>query len=356
MAVPSGDLTPLAPSTPTAEWGATAQSCVQFGSQPCLLFKVVGCGAGDPSCPGSDAPPCVVVYSKSDPNQPGSTAPYAYDLNAAGNFKLTGQNPVQFFVSPDQHELVWETLADAAPPGTTPFDAHYVNLCTHVEGICPARNVNALGDSVAWRPDGGGFVVAGYGGQLAVASYDPGSCVFPPDATAAAIFQFQYSPQSDRMMWLADAGTLDPSQTAWVANADGSAPQMVATGNLAGARFSPSGTHAIMARVAASSISLTTVDLTATPFVERTLADNYGGTSRGGDRRALFLDHWNSQDQSGDLVLLDLASGARQVFGQAVTEFTAAGDVEAGGTNVAYAVRSRVASDRDGIWLTALPP
>ena len=48
--------------------------------------------------------------------------------------------------------------------------------------------------------------------------------------------------------------------------------------------------------------------------------------------------------------------GKRVVLGEAVTDLAVADDVDAGGTSVAYLVRSRVASARDGLWLTTLPP
>ena len=69
----------------------------------------------------------------------------------------------------------------------------------------------------------------------------------------------------------------------------------------------------------------------------------------------LLIDHWNSQDGNGELTLIDIDSGARQRLARAVTDMTTAGNIDGEGTNVAYTIRTRVSSDRDGLWLTTLP-
>jgi hypothetical protein len=140
--------------------------------------------------------------------------------------------------------------------------------------------------------------------------------------------------------------------TSW----DGTSPVRAAEGGIYGMRFTSDGQRMILARRGQDTSSLSWLDLTVSPPEEHRLADNYGGFSRGGVRRVLLVDHWNSQDASGELVLLDLASGLRQALGRAVTEFATFGDVDTEAVNVAYTVRSRVAAPRDGLWLTTLPP
>jgi hypothetical protein len=69
----------------------------------------------------------------------------------------------------------------------------------------------------------------------------------------------------------------------------------------------------------------------------------------------VFTDHWNSQDGSGEAVILDIETGERQVLGRSVTQLAVSGNVDEAGGNIAYAVRGRGASSRDGLWLTTLP-
>ena len=68
----------------------------------------------------------------------------------------------------------------------------------------------------------------------------------------------------------------------------------------------------------------------------------------------LVIDHVNSQDESGNLELVDIASGTHQVLAHAVTDLAASGSVD-GAARVLYAVRGRFASGQDGLWQTTLP-
>ena len=76
--------------------------------------------------------------------------------------------------------------------------------------------------------------------------------------------------------------------------------------------------------------------LRASTPVEQVLSTNRGDIGLLGNRRALFIDHYNAQDGNGELVLVDLASGARQSLARAVANVTVAGGNEAEGTDVAY--------------------
>ena len=98
------------------------------------------------------------------------------------------------------------------------------------------------------------------------------------------------------------------------------------------------------------------MDVTATPPVENILSTNRGDVGLLGNNRVLFVDHFNVQDGNGELVFVDLATGARQSLARAVTGVTVSGGSEDEGADVAYTVRGRAASSRDGLWLTTLPP
>jgi hypothetical protein len=121
------------------------------------------------------------------------------------------------------------------------------------------------------------------------------------------------------------------------------------------ARFSGAGDAIYMGTFSESTSALRWFDLRSSPPVEQRLSSNYGQLAQGGNRRVLFTDHWNSQDGNGELTLIDMETDSRQRIARAVTDMTTAGSVDGAGTNVAYMVRTRVSSDRDGLWLTTLP-
>jgi hypothetical protein len=105
------------------------------------------------------------------------------------------------------------------------------------------------------------------------------------------------------------------------------------------------------------------------------LVDADAGTSRAiasnghlvalGHTRALALLNWESPRRSGDLTLVDLASGAptvlaRDVYDVAVDRGQSAHvppgtDALAPGTRVTYLTNNRLASPWDGLWAASLP-
>jgi hypothetical protein len=343
LTLASGELTALIPTTPLSDWETTAFSCNSFDS--CSLFKVVGCAATDPPCPGARVAPCFILYAKRPADNPDVTAAFAYDVNSRGSFRLPGQNPRSFAVSPDQHMVVWESATDPeGKPGV--LTPRFWDLCSNVEALCPDSGRS----QIAWRPGGGGFALANAEGSLRVAD---GDLCLP--VSGGPVRLLQYSPEGDRLLWYA-ASDVSGFEGLMLSSWRGEAPVGIAEGNIFGARFTPDGQRLIMARGSADTLSLSWLDLASSPPAEHRLADNYGGFSRGGARRILLVDHWNSQDTSGDLVLIDIASGARRQIGRAVTEFAVSGDVDSGAVDLAYAVRSRVSAPRDGLWLTTLPP
>jgi hypothetical protein len=82
-----------------------------------------------------------------------------------------------------------------------------------------------------------------------------------------------------------------------------------------------------------------------------------GSVTAVGAGRALAVLRFVERAGTGDLNLLDLATGAHTLLGENVS-FTAldpVGDPLAPGALVAFVVRNRLASPYDGIWLAVLP-
>jgi hypothetical protein len=346
LAVPSGELTELVPPAPISEWGGTLGYCPGLaGPFPCPRFVVVGCAATDAPCPGTSTPPCAIVYIKEDPNIAGHVAAFAYDVNAGVGMMLPGAGPTHIYVSPDQQIVLYDDQDF--------ISKRYWSVCGGQQDFCPFLG----GDYVSWRSDSRGFVsIADSTGQMAVATIDNNICAGAQ--VMSGVFWTSYTPSGDGLAFLVNEDQLAgvKSETMFLAQPDGSMPQVIATGSLAGGRFSHDGTKFFLARSSSSSVSLDWLDLTVSPPAEHQLVGDYAGFSAGGNRRLLVIDHWNTQDTSGELALIDVATGARQGLGRAVTDFATSGDVDGSAANVVYTVRSRVASPRDGLWLTALPP
>ena len=99
------------------------------------------------------------------------------------------------------------------------------------------------------------------------------------------------------------------------------------------------------------------IDVTVSPPVEKILSTNRGDVGMLGNRRALFVDHYNAQDGNGELVLVEVATGASQLLARAVTGVTVSwpGEKQKGRTS---RTPSAVARGRraTGLWLTTLPP
>ena len=354
VAPASGALTELVPPAPVADWAGTTGICNPFNAllsqSACPYFHVVGCGDADPPCPGSQTPPCAVVFSKVDPQAPGSTVPYVYDVKRSQTLRLGGVNVGPFMVSPDQHVVVWSSRP-ASPADPDPNELHYWNACTDAQQTCPFP----VGRFVAWHPGGEGFASLGFRGALGVTSISEASCVVPPSTINGGVHQILYSPSGDRLAWVQTARATGTIDSLWLANPDGTSPGELASSSATlGANFSPDGERLFISRLG-DAPSLGWLDLTESPVVERLLADKYGPPALIGNRRAMFMDGWNPQDATGDLTFVELDDGRREVLARAVTNLAAAGDIDAVGTNVAYSVRGRAASDRDGLWLTTFP-
>jgi hypothetical protein len=198
---------------------------------------------------------------------------------------------------------------------------------------------------------------SGDGEGVRIVNVADSTCIEPEMPGAFGVYQVQFSPASDRLLWVAATDQGDTTETLFVAaDANGQAPAPAVSGPWLVAAFSAGGQRIYVDHVGESSWALGWVDPAASPPSETILSTNFGPYGLLGDRRALFIDHFNRQDDNGELVLVDLTTGARQTLARAVTDVAVAGGGEAEGTDVAYSVRGRAPSARDGLWLTTLPP
>ncbi len=302
--VATGTVTPLVAATPAAEWIGITGFCdaAPLGAA-CGLFTVAGCGMSEPPCSDGSPPPCLILYAKVDANDPTKTAGYAYDVAAGGSVRLAGQNTDRLFSSRAHHQVVWGSTSDDA--------THHWNVCTAVTHMCPF----SPGDAATWRNDGGAFAAYAFDGGIGIAAAD-GGCSVAPTGFGARVYQVQFSPASDRLLWVADDTTQGATQILYLASTtDTQAPVAIASGPTLAARFSGDSNAIYMGTFSESTSALSWFDLRSSPPVEQRLSSNYGQLAQGGNRRALFTDHWNSQDGSGEAVILDIETGARQVLG-----------------------------------------
>jgi hypothetical protein len=92
---------------------------------------------------------------------------------------------------------------------------------------------------------------------------------------------------------------------------------------------------------------------------QRQLASGGNVVATGRDR-CLALLHWVATGGSGDLTIIDYATGAETLVAEnvhsvAVDAAADANDALAPGTRVAFLVRNRIASPYDGLWVLELP-
>jgi hypothetical protein len=350
MDTTSGALTQLVAPTPAAEWIGVAGFCAPGdSSRTCGFFGTVGCTIDEPACSDGRAPRCLVMYAKfvnpADPGGPRKTAGFVYDVGAGSVTKLDGDDPDTFVFDRANHNFLWG--------GTTANTTSWWNTCSDTSGHCDTWP----GPIFAWRPDGGAAAMYGPGPTfMRTVNFVDGTCDAPDIQKTTSVFQAQYSPTSDRLGWVSANDAAETSFTLWLADADGKSAIAVATAPDLGGTFSRDGQHLYVSHNGASSAALGAVDVTASPPVEQILSANRGDIGLLGNRRVLFVDHFNVQDGNGELVLVDLATGARQSLARAVASVAVSGGSEDEGTDVAYAVRGRAPSSRDGLWLTTLPP
>ena len=184
-----------------------------------------------------------------------------------------------------------------------------------------------------------------------------GTCDAPDPQKTFSIYQAQYAPAGDRMWWVSANDPQEQTFTLWLADGNGASPVAVATGpNLSGA-FSGDGQRLYISHNGESSAALGWVGRDGVAPGREHRFRRTAVTSACWETTACSSSTTTtSQDGNGELVLVDLATGARQSLARAVTGVTVSGGSEDEGADVAYTVRGRAASSRDGLWLTTLPP
>jgi hypothetical protein len=347
MNASTGALTDVIAPTKASDWVGVSGFCSDSQAPgTCGFFGTVGCSTDEPACADGHAPPCLVLYGKVDPDDATKWEAFTYDVGSGTTTQLAGADPDRFYVDRGHHQFVW---------GSTTSGLGYTswwNTCTHVKHSCETWP----GPALAWRPDGGSLVMYGAQQTMRIVNLADGTCDAPDPQKTFSIYQAQYAPASDRLWWVSANDPQEQSFTLWLADGNAASPVAVATGPNLGGAFSGDGKRLYISHNGESSAALGWADVTASPPVENILSSNRGDIGLLGNNRVLFLDHYNVQDGSGELVFVDLATGARQSLARAVTGVTVSGSSEDEGADVAYTVRGRVASSRDGLWLTTLPP
>ncbi len=341
----SGGLTPMVAETPAAGWTGVTGFCDDVeGSDSCGYFATLGCGVNEPQCPDGRPSPCLLLYAQADPAAAGKIIVYAHDVAAGTSTRLAGAANDLFYSNQKAHLLAWGSTANDLTSAW--------NICSDAKVDCPYPPTSF----VTWRPDGGAFAMYGPREVLRVVDVAGATCREADPQKTYSIYQAQYTPAGDRLMWVAANDVEETTLTLWLADRDGQSPVALAGGPSIGGTFSGDGQIVYVSHGAESSASLGWIDLRASAPVEQVLSSNRGDISLLGNERAMFIDHYNVQDGNGELVLVELATGARQSLARAVASVTVAGGKEAEGTDVAYVVRGRAAAARDGLWLTTLPP
>src|SRR5262249_53516914 len=151
--------------------------------------------ASTPACPGTDQPPCAIVYAKADPDDPTSNVLYAYDIGAGAGQPLPGHGARSFFTSPDRHRFLWD---DRELDGM-----HFWNLCTGAKDVCPFVGGNQL----AWSPGGDRFLTITPDRFMAQASFAGDVCTGTGGLTQA--YSAQYAPSGNQVLWIGPATTPD---------------------------------------------------------------------------------------------------------------------------------------------------
>jgi hypothetical protein len=337
----TGALTPLGTATAAAEWTGTTGFCDRVPpTLPCGFFMTFGCSVGAPACPGGEAAPCLVLYAKVDPDDTTRTAAYAHDVGAGTTRKLAGTDPEGFFAHGGSHVVGWRSATSQV--------THTWNTCSGAQQECPFS-----GEMVTWRPDGGSFAIYG-STDLRIVDVAAGSCGPSTAAGSLGVYQAQFSSDGNHLFWIAPNDPERTSQTLWLADGGAQSPVAITSGPFIGATFTADGQHMYVAHVSESTSALGWVDVNAPSPTELILSTNYGDVGVLGDRRAVFVDHWNVQDGNGELVVMEPGTGMTETLARGVTAVAVSNTAE--GADVAYTVRGRAASSRDGLWLATLPP
>ena len=204
---------------------------------------------------------------------------------------------------------------------------------TRATGLCAAVTSGSVRSRRAkrspWRPDGGGFTMYGVGNHLNVVNVSDGTCVQPdPSTTLDAIRRElrarQRSPDVGRPL-------RDHANLVVGGRRRGSRRLPSPAGSCPGPTFRP------MAGPSTSGVTKTPGSRSAGSMSPRPRWSNGSCPPTSarrllfGDRRVLFVDHFNGQDGNGELVLVDLATGAVESLARSVTDVAVARATDAGG-------------------------
>lgn len=320
----------------------------------------VGCAAEDLPCPGGGRPRCVIAYSRPDGDAP--ARPFLWDAATGREIALPEAAPPEGFLrSPDGHVLLWRSpielagndnrlwFADTCSPPRDPSQA----LCAVLD--CDrCRMSEGSGVTVAWRPDGLAFAAVLGTPPGDVNGFDlrsPLTCQRVGDTPLVGAFAF--SPDSGRMVW---TDVSDPTHPLlYAGDGLGRGGGKLAEGDFTPPfGFSTDSRHLFVEHVNGLHVSLGDFDLGDRGAPERSIAaDSFG--ARFGAHRVLLVSGWSTQDQAGDLQLVDLEGrGGQPVLARPVSSFETRGDID-GPAEAAYVVQGRYPSSQDGIWLTTLP-
>lgn len=274
--------------------------------------------------------------------------------------------------STDGHWLAFVTTLAAGDSGQ-PAN-HRIFLYDWTTGshatVDAARVGQGIGTYLEWRP---GRV------ELWFSTFDGGLGIWRPDAAGLTSVQATLNPYvrapdgklsvftRDGQHWFSIGGGLRSTIYAYVGSSDNPAASLQPLNPYGTVTTSHWETDDGRLLVGAWTIDGNRKDIY--------LVDADAGTSRAiasaghlvalGHTRALALLNWESSRESGDLTLIDLASGAQtllaeNVYDVAVDRGTSANippgtDALAPGTRVAFLTNNRLASPWDGLWVASLP-
>lgn len=206
-----------------------------------------------------------------------------------------------------------------------------------------------------------GYSIRGDGNALAVQAglNAPTSfMVVPASADGCALvttpaWSPQFSPDSSAVVWyqpVMPADSVDGTWEIWMADGLGHSPHLITSvPNLETADLVAPDTLLVRFGVLDGTV-LAVLDPTASTPVLRPLASqSFGELRLVGQRRLLAGTDVNADDGNGNLSLIDLDSGEKQVLATGVNWFETAPEA------VIYTVRGRYSSSKDGLWLGRLP-
>jgi len=335
-------------------------------AQPEVLLSFTGTVSFQPIL--SDRTPQLLLFLATD----AGAAPFALlDTDTLKSSSLPpGKGQAQFVsASSDGHWLAFLSTVVVADP-TAPAD-HRLFLYDWTTGsyaiVDSARVGQTLGTYLEWRPGStelwfstlpGGFGIWRPDAGLTIGQANLNPYVRAPDGESSVFTR-------DGRHWFSAGPGITP--TIYVGSSDAPTASVRALNPFGTVSTSHWETDDGRLLVGAWTIDGNRKDIY--------LVDADAGTSRAiasaghlvalGHTRALALLNWEISRQSGDLTLVDLASGAHtllaeNVYDVAVDRGTSASvppgtDVLAPGTRVAFLTNNRLASPWDGLWVASLP-